>query len=59
MPMPPGERMPLQVGMTFPSGVIRRHQPRYFTLLLNEPVRQSTTQVFPSLSGFEPKAYSW
>ena len=35
--MPPGERRPLHVGIDFPSGVIRRHQPRYFTSLLNDP----------------------
>ena len=54
-----GERSPLVVGMTLPSGVIRRHQPRYFTSLVNEPVRQSVTHRFPSRSNFEPKAYSW
>ena len=41
-----------------PSGEIRRHQPRYLLSLVNDPVRQSTTQMFPSLSNREPKAYS-
>ena len=58
MPMPPGERMPLHVGIILPSGVIRRHQPRNLLSLVNEPVRQSATQRLPSLSNFEPKAYS-
>ena len=51
--MPPGERNPLFVGITLPSGVMRRHQPRKFFSLVNEPVRHSTTQMLPSRSNFE------
>src|ERR1043165_5266487 len=42
---PPGERSPLHVGMTLPSAEIRKHQPRYRFSLVNEPVRQSVTQM--------------
>ncbi len=58
-PMPPGERTPEQVGIVRPSGVIFTHQPRYLFLLLKEPVKQSVTQILPSLSNLDPKAYSW
>lgn len=57
--MPPGERRPLQVGMHLPSGVIRSAQPRYLFSLVNDPVRHKVTQMFPSRSNFDPKAYSW
>ena len=57
--MPPGERMPEVVGIVRPSGVTRTAQPRKGTSLEKLPVRHSTTQMFPSASNFEPKAYSW
>ena len=41
------------------AGFTRTHQPRNGTLLLNEPVRQSTTQMSPFLSKREPNEYSW
>jgi len=59
MPIPPGERMPLVVGIIFPSGVIRTHQPRKGTSLVKDPVRQRTTQRLPSRSNLEQNAYSW
>jgi hypothetical protein len=58
-PIPPGDRRPLHVGIIFPSGVTRTHQPRYGTSLVKLPVRQNTTHRFPSLSNFDMKAYSW
>ena len=57
--MPPGERMPLHVGISSPRSSTRRHQPRNSELLAPEPVRQSTTQIRPAASNFDPKAYSW
>src|SRR5262249_4999345 len=58
-PPPPGERTPLVVGTILPSGVTLTAQPRNLLLLLNEPVRHSVTQMLPSLSKRDPKAYSW
>ena len=51
--------MPEQVGIMVPSGVMRMHQPRQGERAAPDPVRQRTVQMLPSLSGVEPKAYSW